>query len=141
MSRKTIWWRRVLPRRWSRSTAANVSSCTSRRSMAKALNIRSVSAFLLASALGVAAAGIQAPAGTQIQIRLQSKVSSKTAKPKDAVEAAVIAPVVVSGQFVVPARATARGIVEKATASTRPDERSTLSMSFTEVEFGGAKYP
>jgi hypothetical protein len=109
--------------------------------MAKPSSIRSVNAFLLASALGVAAAGIQAPTGTPIEIRLQTKVSSKTAKPKDAVEAVVIAPVVVGGQFVVPAGATARGTVEKATASTKPDERSTLAMTFTELEFGGAKYP
>jgi len=85
------------------------------------LSIRSVSALLLIAAAGAFAAAIQAPAGTQIEIRLQTKVSSKSAKPKDPVEAAVIAPVVVGGQFVIPAGATIRGTVQKATASTKPD--------------------
>src|SRR5262245_60347222 len=133
MSRKTTWWRPASPLHLKRSTAANVSFCTSRRSMAKASSIRSASALLLASALSAAAADIQAPAGTQIEIRLQTKVSAKTAKPKDAVEAAVIAPVVVGGQFVVPAGAIVRGTVEKATPSTKPDERSTLTLNFSEL--------
>ena len=108
--------------------------------MARALSIRSVNALLLISAVGAHAA-IQAPAGTQIEIRLQTKVSSKSAKPKDPVEAAVIAPVVVGGQFVIPAGATIRGTVEKATASTKPDERSTLVLAFNELAIDGAKYP
>src|SRR5690348_1400466 len=104
----------------------------------RALSLRNVRAFLLAAVAAVAA--LQVPAGTRIQIRLKSKISSQTAKVKDAVEAVVISPVVVGGEFLIPAGAVARGAVEKATASTKPDERSTLTVAFTELEFEGAKH-
>jgi LssY C-terminus len=45
----------------------------------------------------------------------------------------------VEGQFAIPAGAVVRGDVEKATQSTKPDERSTLLLAFNEIEIGGAK--
>ena len=83
--------------------------------------------------------GSQLPAGTEIQIRLKTKVATPTSKAKDPVEAVVIAPVMVDGQFVIPAGAVVRGAVEKAAQSTKPDERSTLVLAFSEIEIDGAK--
>ena len=54
-------------------------------------------------------------------------------------EAVVIAPVMVDGQFLIPAGAVVRGTVEKVAQSTKPDERSTLVLAFNEIEIGGAK--
>ena len=51
------------------------------------------SSALLALAASLSAAGIQVPNGAEIQVRLKSKVSSQTSKPKDPVEVVVIAPV------------------------------------------------
>ena len=79
------------------------------------------------------------PAGSEIQIRLKTKVATPTSKAKDPVEAVVIAPVMVEGQFAIPAGAVVRGDVEKATQSTKPDERSALLLAFNEIEIGGAK--
>ena len=95
--------------------------------------------ILGAFALYLCAAGLEAPAGTEIQIRLKTKISTQTAKPKDSVEAVVIAPVMVGDQFAVPAGAVVRGAVEKATQSSKGDERSMLALSFTEIEIDGAK--
>ena len=81
---------------------------------------------------------LDVPAGTLIEIRLTTKVSSQNAKPKDPVEAVVIAPVLADGQFAIPAGAKVRGAVETVTASGKPDERSTLVLRFTEIEVGGA---
>ena len=106
--------------------------------MASRSSMRSASA-LLALAACVPAFALQLPAGTEIQIRLKTKVATPTAKAKDAVEAVVIAPVMVDGQFVIPAGAVVRGTVEKAAQSTKPDERSTLALTFTEIEIDGAK--
>src|ERR1044072_9203557 len=91
-----------------------------------------------ALALALYAAGLQAPAGTEIQIRLKTKLSTQTAKPKDPVEAVVIAPVMVGDQFVIPAGAPLCGVVEKAVQSSKGDERSSLALNFTEVEINGA---
>jgi len=92
-----------------------------------------------ALALCVCAAALQVPEGTEIQIRLKTKASTQTSKPKDPVEAVVIAPVMVNDQFAIPAGALVRGSVEKATQSSKGDERSVLALSFTEIEIEGTK--
>ena len=107
--------------------------------MARSSRFRNVSAWML-TALCLSAAGLQAPAGTEIQIRLTGKVSTQTAKPKDAVNAVVIAPVMVGDQFVIPAGVVVRGVVDKVSQSSKGDERSTLSLTFNEIEFEGTKH-
>jgi hypothetical protein len=82
---------------------------------------------------------LQVPAGTEIQVRLKTKVSTQSSKLKDKVEAVVIAPVMVDGQFVIPAGAIVRGTVEKVAQSTKTDERSSLTLAFTELETEGVK--
>ena len=86
-----------------------------------------------------AAFGLTVPVGTEVEIRLKTKVSTQTAKANDPVEAVVIAPVMVDGQFVIPAGAAVRGTVEKATQSAKGDERSTLVLTFSGLEIEGAK--
>ena len=97
----------------------------------------SIAVLLLVSA---AAAAINIPAGTEIDIRLKTKVSTTSTKANDAVEAVVLSPVMIDNQFVIPAGATVHGKVEKISQSTKGDERSTLLLSFTGLEFGGGKY-
>jgi len=87
----------------------------------------------------VLAFALDVPVGTEVPIRLKARISSQTARAKDPVEAVVIAPVMADGQFVIPAGAVARGTVEKVTQSSKADERSTLLLTFTEIEFEGAK--
>ena len=106
--------------------------------MAKYSSIGNTS-LLLALASSIAAAALRVPAGTEIQARLKTKVSTQTNKVKDPVEAVVVAPVMVSGQFVIPAGAVVRGTVDAATQSSKGDERSSLTLSFTEIEFDGVK--
>ena len=95
---------------------------------------------LAAGLLAAPLPAVQVPAGTVFEARLTTKVSTTSAKPKDAVEAVVVAPVMIADEFVVPAGARLRGTVDKATNSTKPDERSTLALAFTELEIEGAKH-
>jgi hypothetical protein len=81
---------------------------------------------------------LEAPTGTEIEMRLTTKVSTQTSKSGDAVECVVIAPVVAGSQFLIPAGSIVRGTVEKAVHSAKPDERSMLSLGFTEVTINGA---
>ena len=106
--------------------------------MASRSSFRSGSALIALLACCPAAA-LQMPAGTEIQIRLKTKVSTQSSKPKDPVEAVVIAPVMVNGEFAIPAGAVVRGTVEKAVQSAKADERSSLLLSFTELEIAGVK--
>jgi hypothetical protein len=87
----------------------------------------------------IPAFALQVPAGTEVQVRLKSKISTQSSKPKDVVEAAVIAPVMVDGAFAIPAGAIVRGVVDKASQSSKPDERSVLVLLFTEIEINGVK--
>jgi len=106
--------------------------------MASRSSIRSVSA-LVALATAIPACALQLPVGTEIQIRLKTKVATPTAKAQDAVEAVVISPVMSEGEFVIPAGALVRGTVVKAVQSSKGDERSVLTLAFTELEIAGAK--
>ena len=91
--------------------------------------------------LPVLAIAQQAPAGTEISIRLKSAVSTRSSKPADPVEAVVIAPVEANGRMVIAAGALVRGIVEKVAEPAAADERAVLLLRFTELEAGGARRP
>ena len=106
--------------------------------MEKWWSIRTGSA-LAALIFCATAFALDAPSGTEIQIRLKTKVSTRSSRPQDPMEAVVIAPVMVGGQFAIPAGALVHGTVEKATQSEKGDERSLLVLSFTEIEIGSAK--
>jgi hypothetical protein len=100
--------------------------------------------FRISSGLAVLAAcfplaAIQLPAGTEIQVRLKTKVSTHSSKAGDPVEAVVIAPVMAGGEFAIPAGAAVRGTVAKVVGSTKPEERAVLALSFGEIEIGGAR--
>ena len=92
-----------------------------------------------ATLLSGAAVAMDVPAGTRVEIRLKTKVSTQTAKPKDPIEATVIAPVMVNGEFAIPAGALVRGVVEKAAQSSRADERSVLVLAFNQLEINSMK--
>jgi hypothetical protein len=100
---------------------------------------RGSSALAALVALALPAAAVDVPAGTELHIRLKTKVATNTSKAKDAVEAVVIAPVAIGGQFLVPAGALVHGAVETVKASAKPDERAVLELKFTELDLDGQK--
>ena len=95
-------------------------------------------AVCLAAIAASGAFALSVPAGTEIQIRLKTKVSTQTGRAKDPVEAVVIEPVMATNQFAIPAGSPVRGNVEKTTAS-KPDDRAVLVLNFNEIEINGAK--
>jgi hypothetical protein len=82
---------------------------------------------------------VQLPSGTEIEVRLKTKISTQSAKAGDPVEAVVIAPVMAGDQFAIPAGATVKGTVKQAVQAAKPDERSVLVLGFDRVEAGGAE--
>lgn len=79
------------------------------------------------------------PAGTQVEIRLKTKVASDTSKPKDKVEAVVIAPVRVKDRIVIPAGTLVHGSVKDTHPVTKPDERAALELIFDDLSNGAPK--
>lgn len=96
-------------------------------------------AACISTVLAAHAFALEVPAATSLEIRLKTKISTQNAKANDAVEAVVIVPVMVAGQFAVPAGAVVRGTVAKAAQSAQADERSVLILNFNEIEIQGAK--
>ena len=82
---------------------------------------------------------IVVPEGTQIQIRLKTKIASNVSKPDDPVETMVIAPVTVNGGLAIPAGVTLRGVVTGAGAATDPSVRATLALDLRVLEMGGQR--
>jgi len=79
------------------------------------------------------------PAGTEIDLRLKTRVASNSSKFKDPVDAIVVQPVEVSGKCVIPAGTVIHGVVLEAKASTGPDDRALLNIVFNQVDLAGAK--
>lgn len=100
-------------------------------------NRRSSAALAILGCLAVPAFALQVPAGAEINIRLKTRVASNASKVKDPVDAVVIQPVAVSGQYAIPAGAIAHGVVLDAKASTGPDDRALLNIVFTRLDLAG----
>ena len=77
------------------------------------------------------ALAVEFPGGTDLPIRLRTKISTQTAKAGDPVEA-----VVIGGPLM---GAVVRGTVGKSVKSSKGDERSTLTLNFAELESGAKK--
>src|SRR5689334_8033471 len=99
--------------------------------MSMVLSRRSAGSSAAALAFAFAAAAAQYPAGTELPIRLKGKVSTQSSRAGDPVDAVVIGGPL-SGAIV-------HGKIEKASPSTKGDERSVLAIRFDEIESGAVK--
>jgi hypothetical protein len=81
------------------------------------------------------------PDGTEIAVRLEQSISSKTARPEDRIEASVAEPVRVDGAVAIPAGASVRGIVQTVEPARRPAHGGRLELSFNALETEGRTVP
>jgi hypothetical protein len=75
--------------------------------------------------------------GTDIQVRLEQPLSSKTARREDRFEATVAEPVRAGNQVVIPAGSRVRGIVQVAEAAERPSKPGRLDLTFDTLTIPG----
>jgi LssY C-terminus len=94
------------------------------------VGVRAVVTLIAAASL---LAATEIPKGTQLQIRLTTAVNTSTAKPKQAFEAVVIAPVVVGGAVVLSAGTKVSGHVQDVTAAVKPDDQAVLELAFDQI--------
>ena len=94
---------------------------------------------MAATCLAIAPGTVTIPAGTDIQIRLTNKVASDASKPKDVINAVVIAPVMVNGLLAVPAGTRIRGRIDQAKRAVSADERALLQFDFNEIVASNGK--
>lgn len=76
------------------------------------------------------------PVGTVLEVRLQTPLSSATAKIEDRFEATTIASYPDEREVFIPAGSIARGFVSSVRAAGRIDRRGSLTLSFDELRIG-----
>lgn len=69
-------------------------------------------------------------AGTELQVRLEDRVSSATARREDRLEATVATPVRYRGNVVIPAGTRVQGVVQTVERGERPSRAGRLGLSF-----------
>ena len=84
---------------------------------------------------------VKVPVSTQMDVRMQTPLSSATAKVEQRFEATTLVDVTVSGTVVIPAGTLVRGFVSSVRASGRIERRGSLTLSFDEMVVGGKRPP
>jgi hypothetical protein len=80
------------------------------------------------------------PVGTEFDARLQTSLSSATAKVEQRFEATTMLDYTVNGTVVVPAGSLVRGFVSSVRPAGRVDRRGSLTLSFDELRVGNRSY-
>src|SRR5207245_4137677 len=75
------------------------------------------------------------PEGSEIQVRLEQPLSSRTARVEDRFEASVALPVQLEGRVVIPAGIRVRGIVRDAQPAERLVKGGRLDLTFDSIYF------
>lgn len=81
------------------------------------------------------------PVGTELEVRLQSALSSATAKVEERFEATTIVDVNRANELVIPAGSVARGFVSSVTAAGRLNRKGSITLSFDQMIINGKRPP
>lgn len=81
------------------------------------------------------------PAGQELDVRLQTALSSETATPEQRFEAVTAVDVMQDGQVLVPAGSRVRGVVTDVKRPGRIDRVGSLALSFDQIEVRGRTFP
>ena len=81
------------------------------------------------------------PAGQELDVRLGTTLSSKTANVEQRFEATTVADLTQSGRVLIPAGSTVRGVVSAVDPADRLHRAGSLTLSFDELNVRGRSYP
>jgi hypothetical protein len=79
---------------------------------------------------------LMVPAGTRIPLQLQQPISTKNAKPGDAIYAQTTFPIVVGGNIVIPAGTWVQGVVDTVKRAGRIKGTAELQFHLTQLIYG-----
>jgi hypothetical protein len=82
---------------------------------------------------------VRVPDGTEIQIRLDQSLSSRTARPEDRVVATVAESVRAEGTVAIPAGTEVRGIVRTVEPAQRPSRGASVELAFDTLMIDGRR--
>jgi hypothetical protein len=81
------------------------------------------------------------PTGTELDVRLQTALSSRTAQVEDRFEATTMVDLRQEGRVIIPAGSRVRGVVSAVKRAGRVDRTGSLSLSFDQMTINGRTYP
>ena len=81
------------------------------------------------------------PSGQEIDVRLQTQLSSATAQVEDRFEATTMVDLFSGSRVLIPAGSVMRGVVRTVDKATRTDRKGSLTVSFDQVTINNRTYP
>jgi hypothetical protein len=81
------------------------------------------------------------PVGHEIDVRLDTELSSDTAQVEDRFQATTVADVYRGNDVIVPSGSVLRGIVSTVNRASRTDRKGSLTVSFDQITVDGRTYP
>jgi len=81
------------------------------------------------------------PEGQEIDVRLQTPLSSDTAQVEDRFEATTVTDLFRGSEVLIPAGSIMRGVVSSVNRASRTDRRGQLTVAFDEITINGRRYP
>ena len=81
------------------------------------------------------------PAGQEIDVRLETELSSATAQVEQRFEATTVADLFRGNEVLIPAGSTVRGVISGVTKTTRMERKGTLTVAFDRLTVRGRDYP
>ena len=93
------------------------------------------------SVRGPATATNEIPVGQQLDVRLQSTLSSATADVEDRFEATTVVDLTSDSNVLIPAGSVVQGVVSGVDRATRLDRTGRLTLSFVRITVRGRTYP
>jgi hypothetical protein len=90
---------------------------------------------------GAAAAQVEVPAGTELDVRLTNALNSGTAQVEDRFEGTTLVDLTISGRTAIPAGSVMRGVVTAVEPASRTNRTAKMTVSFDQVTVNGRAYP
>jgi hypothetical protein len=81
------------------------------------------------------------PAGQEIDVRLNSELSSATAQVEQRFEATTVADLYRGNDVLIPAGSTVRGVVSSVQKATRTERKGSVTVAFDQITIHGRSYP
>jgi hypothetical protein len=81
------------------------------------------------------------PVGQEIDVRIQTELTSDTAQVEDRFEATTIVDLYQGDRVLIPAGSLMRGLVTSVNRASRTDRKGSLTVSFNQITVGGRNYP
>jgi hypothetical protein len=83
----------------------------------------------------------QIPSGTEMDVRLQQPLSSRTAQPEATFEATTVVDLRKEERVLIPAGTVVRGVVRAVNKAGRLDRKGSLDLAFDQITVAGRTYP